>query len=533
MAEIVHHKPQGLFAKLGFKPKKEKDPGSRKLMKKKDNRYAAAPPVEPVEPLYRSSSFDFWAPPGTTFAESHSQPNFIEDSTPRNDSVATVRHAPRKLLKHPPPDREQRMDDVLDKDTGERKDLTEMMHAFGYDEEIEDISEKIEDDTVEYDYSRPDGATLLARASPELWLLISDHLSPIDIANLASTCRTMNIRLGDLPYFVLRNPSNRSYRLDFLLPLDSKLPNHLFCFPCASWHYRTQLGAETLKPPTVLNPLFICPNQTNVLLPPPRLRISEGRQLPFTFVQLARRHWAYGPSYGIPVQSLARRWKDPSSPWSHKTMYHVASNGHVLMRVQSQAFVAGGMTPAGKRMLLFSRSDYTPYFSVCAHWQKGLLSSLCKCALDHIPVQETNAVTRFRTQKAVGPVSLCGKCQPMRRCPSCPTEYLLELKLVEDKTVKVVGPARFKQALMMTRWSDLGPARSPEDAEWSAIVGERTGYDSFAEIGKRAVCGVFEAAFSDTTPGQRILSLDPGAKKGRRVEDPSREDENDDDGSWY
>lgn len=49
------------------------------------------------------------------------------------------------------------------------------------------------------------------------------------------------------------------------------------------------------------------------------------------------------------------------------------------MRVKSQAFVAGGMTPAGKRMLLFSREDYSPYFSVCAHWQKGLLTTICKC----------------------------------------------------------------------------------------------------------------------------------------------------------
>lgn len=147
---------------------------------------------------------------------------------------------------------------------------------------------------------------------------------------------------------------------------------------------------------------------------------------------------------------------------------------------------------------------------------------------------EENALTRLRTQKAVGPVSLCGKCQPMRRCPECPTEYLFELKLVEDKTVKAMGPARFKQALMVTRWSDLGPARSPDDAEWSAVVGAspRGAYDSFAEIGKRAVSGVFEAAFSDTTPGQRILSLDPAKKKRREVVDPE-EDDDDENGDWY
>ncbi|KAF1955646.1 hypothetical protein CC80DRAFT_415391 [Byssothecium circinans] len=314
--------------------------------------------------------------------------------------------------------------------------------------------------------------------------------------------------------------------------MDQKLPAHLFCFPCTQWHLRTHPGQEKLKPPQVLNPLFHCPNSTNVLRPPPRLRVSEGRLLPFAFVQLAKRHFAYGPTYGIPVKSLSRRWKDPYSPWSHESMYHVTKNGHVLMRIKSQVFVEGGMPPAAKRMLLFSRGDYTPYFSVCAHWQKGVLTSIPKCALDHIPVPKVNVVeavrTRMHTNKAVGPVALCPKCQPMRRCTECPTEYLFELKLVEDKTLKTYGPERFKQALLVTRWSDLGPARSPDDKEWSAIVGEGTGYDSFSEIGKRAVSGVFEAAFSDSTPGQRILSMNPKAGKREMAEDA-----NEDDGDWY
>jgi len=186
-----------------------------------------------------------------------------------------------------------------------------------------------------------------------------------------------------------------------------------------------------------------------------------------------------------------------------------------MMRVKSQVYVYPGMTQAAMRLLLYSRGDYTPYFSVCAHWRDGILTSIPKCAIRHIPVREVNAITQFRAHRPTGLVPLCEECRPMRRCPECPTEYLFELKLVEDKTVERNSPDRFKQALIATRWSDLGAARSPADPEWAAVVGEKEDYDSFIEIKNRAVSGIFESAFSDTGPGQRILSMNPkGIKRG-------------------
>lgn len=415
-----------------------------------------------------------------------------------------------------------RKDDILDKDTGERKDLTDMMHAFTYNEALDSVDEERHHvEEVYYDPDKPDGTAMLGAVSPEIWLHVAEYLTPLEVARLSSTCRTIFVRLGRQPYKLLLDPVNRPDRLDFLLAMDHKLPRHLFCFPCAQWHLRIQPGFETLKPHNVLNPLFECPNFTNNLLPPPRIRISEGRTLPFAFVQLIRRHWAFGPEYGISHQSLSRRWKDPYSPWSHETKYHVTEKGHVLMRVKSQAYVEGGMTMAGKRMLIFSRDDYTPYFSVCSHWKNGVLTSVPKCQLDHIPVDEVNMINgikdRLAPKKAVGNVQTCQKCRPMRRCPECPTEYLFELKMVEDKSVKSNTAERFKQALVVTRWSDLGPGRSPVDKEWAAITGEDEEYDSFQEIGRRAISGVFESAFTDTTPGQRIVTMNPKKVKANEI----------------
>ena len=441
---------------------------------------------------------------------------YLQDGHVRGttQSATSAKAAPSRLSKaHRAP---VRADDILDKDTGERKDLTDMMHAFTYNDALDTIDEKVHRASLDYDPSKPDGTAVLGSASPEIWLRVADFLSPLDVANLSSTCRTLSARLGRYPYRLLLNPANRPHRLNFLLDMDHKLPRHLFCFPCAQWHLRIQPGLETLKPHHILNPLFECPNRTNMHLPPPRIRITDGRLLPFAFVQLARRSWAFGSEFGIGHQLLARRWKEPQSGWSHETMYHITDKGHVLLRVKSQHYVEGGMTDAAKRLLLFSRGDYTPYFSVCSHWKDGVLTSIPKCALNHIPFvaeADTYAITQLRDKtvgkRAAGLVNLCSRCRPMRRCPDCPTEYLFELKLLEDKTAKAHSPDRFKQALLVTRWSDLGPARSPADAEWAAIVGDDKGYDSFLEIGRRAVSGVFESAFTDTIPGQRIVSMNP------------------------
>lgn len=142
-----------------------------------------------------------------------------------------------------------------------------------------------------------------------------------------------------------------------------------------------------------------------------------------------------------------------------------------------------------------------------------------KCALGHIPKPlDGGGINRFakeahqRWVSKPGPiVSLCEVCQPMRRCPECPTEYLIQLKMMEDKSDPTV---LFKQALVVTRWSDLGDGSSPWSPEWAAINGEGEGFDSFAALGKRAVSGIFEAEYNgDLIPGQRMVSMNPDNEK--------------------
>ena len=102
----------------------------------------------------------------------------------------------------------------------------------------------------------------------------------------------------------------------------------------------------------------------------------------------------------------------------------------------------------------------------------------------------------------------------MRRCPECPTEYLIELKLEEDR-METNPSHKFKQCLVVTRWSDLGNGRSPEKGEWAAVCGKNeVSYESFNMMGRRALSGTFESFQAGVTiPGQRILSLNPKGEK--------------------
>lgn len=394
----------------------------------------------------------------------------------------------------------------LDKDTGEVKDHTAMLHALVHRESMDSMPEYIEPDNT----NKKPGEANIASLPPQLWQRITTFISLSDTANLALSTKTLLDKLGTESWRTINLPHNQLQRINFLMRMDRSVPNHLYCPLCFKYHLRTQNGKESLKPTLTLNPLFHCPL---VETAPPRTRIASGRTLPFTFVQLALRGYKYGPQHGITLNSLARRWKEPETGWSHTTVYRV-HNGHLIMRVVSQKFAEGGMVEAAKRGFYYNMyEDFTPYFSVCAHWRDGDLMTICKCAVDHIPPPRYAITEQHKMQKKALPqkpqiVGMCGTCQPMRRCPECPTEYLVEIKLVEDQKDPVY---HFKQAVVVTRWSDLGDGTTPENHEWAACNGQAY-YSSVIEIGRRAISGIFESKTSNDNmniPGQRVISLNP------------------------
>ncbi|KAH8688788.1 hypothetical protein BGW36DRAFT_392178 [Talaromyces proteolyticus] len=405
----------------------------------------------------------------------------------------------------------------LDTQLGENRDYTNILHALSLQEQFDPDDVR----TVQKD-NRPPGEASIASLSPELWFSITDCLDPTTTVCLALSSKTLYRRLGHHPFTKIARPENFGYKLDFLILLDRCLPHHLLCFPCGKYHRRSQEGQEKLQPAQVLNPVFRCPNERNTLRPQPRHRIAHGRNIPFAFVQLATRAQRFSLRYGISAESLGRRWR--SEEWAMSSRYYIA-DGRLLMRVTSQRFVSPALKISAKRLLLYSREDYWPFFSACAHWRDGDLMDVCKCALDHVPVPRNTAglqgvegrlkdAIRGRNNDARAIPSQCGRCQPMRRCPFCPTEYLVEIKITEDR--RNPHSVDFRHAIVVTRWSDLGDGTSPfTSIEWAACNGETEEYDSFKSLGRRAISGIFESAFThDTIPGRRIISMNPDNKRG-------------------
>jgi hypothetical protein len=349
-----------------------------------------------------------------------------------------------------------------------------------------------------------------------IWRQIAALLTPADAAHLSISSKTLSEKLGNEFLQLLALPENHKDLIRFLNHMDRSLPDHLLCFPCGKYHYRINKGHEKLMADYVNHPLYVCPKVFSSYLP--RTRLAHGRVLPYSFIQLAIRHSMYSPDHGLPPDALCRRWKDPQSGWSHSARYMI-HDGRLLLRVRSQVFANAKLTETAERHLLYEREEYTPYFSVCAHWRDGELMKLCKCALSHIPEPPQSYARQLRNRPALSRsaahpnyiVRMCDDCRPARRCPECPTEYLIEVNLAEDKTDPV---RRFKHALVVTRWSDLGDGSSPTASpEYCAISGINSDYDSFSNVGRRAVAGIFESKMNGAIPGQRMISLNPKNKK--------------------
>lgn len=463
--------------------------------------------------------------------------------------VETLEQQRRKLSKNPA--------DGLN-ELGERKysifsgdsatlhtqDPTDMIHGLS----IRDSSEDLVGDDLEYGLWDENDPRLLAlrrrreamlSAVPRgIWEIIAAYLSPADTAQLALASKILLDKLGDQVFVALDHPENQSEKLQFLSHLDRRLPNHLLCFVCARYHRRIHPGLEKLPTAVSENPVVSCKAANLRISSSQRTKLTHSRILPYTFVQLPLRAHRFGQAYGVPADRMAREWTqngslDGSGPprWRHSTRYLVdATTRHLLLRVRSHTFATPHLPPAGMRQVLYERAEYTPYFSVCAHWADGELLAVCKCALGHVPEVRPRGVAAqlqrgphalahdlVHTQKAGDGARECSFCQPARRCPKCPSEYLVKITMVEDRNARDPH-ALFRFALVVTRYVDLGdgsgPGRSPE---WDAAIGKFDGYDSIAMVGKRSIMGTFESIANGAVPGMPLLkNMNPKMRTGGR-----------------
>lgn len=343
--------------------------------------------------------------------------------------------------------------------------------------EPEECLEQIGSCTALSSSSVEHSTSMLAALPTEILVHITWYLDEYSAASLAYCNSNLSRRLGPEVYPELNHEENRDGKLKFLSAMDVKLPGHLFCYECVKYHILERTHSKRY---TALRIPVACPRPYRL----PSVRLTFDRQLRFPLVQAIMRADRYGPEYGLPVKRLKTNWTSQvgvwtcADEWTHK-MDCLIERGHLLLKVTSSCFVEPDLTPSQQRMLLSSRDDYSANFSTCPHWTHGnALLKMARCAVKHIPSGRT-----------VAPVSQCPACRPLRKCTECPTEYLVEAKVKEDKS----HTAKFRHALIVTRWSDLGDGTSPDTSpEWYACSTEDPKWD--------------DARWQDSAPGEGLSS---------------------------
>ncbi|KAH9808444.1 superoxide dismutase, partial [Teratosphaeria destructans] len=184
-------------------------------------------------------------------------------------------------------------------------DHTDMLHGLAHHDSFDSLLDAIQAQDRSHDpYADPEKLRLLSEKHErmidslpdDIWKRIADFLTPADAAHLALTNKPLLTKLGNEPILALALDINRHHRITFLRHMDRHLPRHLLCMPCGRYHLRLRPGKETYRADYVNNPLVQCPLIKASVLP--RMRLTHGRELPYSFVQLALRT-AHSPAHGI------------------------------------------------------------------------------------------------------------------------------------------------------------------------------------------------------------------------------------------
>lgn len=277
----------------------------------------------------------------------------------------------------------------------------------------------------------------------EIWEMVANHLAPSTAAALTMTGRRMYRYLGNQYLDALNAEENREEKASFLHHFEDKLPQHILCWQCGVYHHRQDASSERLGQYESACPRYRADAQS---------MLSRDRLIPWDLVHLATRAARHTPAHGIPTSALTKKWTSESG-WKHTTRALLVDT-HLVLRASSLSWVEAYMSASELRVVVDER--YHERFSHCKHISNSL-DKYAKCAVSHIrPGYQVTAQ--------------CAACRPLRRCNQCPSEYLIEIKLVEDRQ----GPRSpllpaFRHALSVTRWSDLGAGTSPHASlEWRA-----------------------------------------------------------------
>ena len=295
---------------------------------------------------------------------------------------------------------------------------------------------------------------------PELVFLIASYLSPVDASCLALCSHHFmafspgfDDLLGKSFPGVRTGGPGEKLRIDLLTRLARHLPQYYLCYACLRLHLWRQIALPS--PNFELRRCFdSIEDRCSTLLMPAHIcqyPAYAPHEFHFVHLHLAMRRFCFGPSFGIPTESLTYTYVSiaPLYPrmserefWaSHRTGLmsveaRVCPNPPGLcLRIQNLAVV--------KRQSVRHLCQEDDTVRVCEHIgsYKSNFSDYIRSLIETYCQQDQEDIGRLLRQG---------------RCDRCNTSWKLELREIEKKDI----------CLLLTQWKDLGPGLDPEDDRW-------------------------------------------------------------------
>lgn len=304
-------------------------------------------------------------------------------------------------------------------------------------------------------------ATNLDFLPPELLLLISQHLSPVD-----STCLALcNHRLFTIPFpdLLRRSPSEGSrgssvdnLRIDLLTTLTRNWPEYYLCYACMRLHLwrHVKLPAPGFKLRGCYDGLpwdkakSLC---LSLFLPQFPTYSTYGFH--WLHLYLAMRRFYLGASFGIPLESLfyTEVTRD-SHPSTYSQQKMPEANLHRVTRTSLRSVEARISPSPSSFCLRIQELAITSRQNASYIFPRRLPFEVCRHINNQSFVEIIKSVLEVYRQEGPGTPGLSDHGQ----CHECNTAWSLDLREVEVDKV----------CLVLTRWKDLGPGLSPEDPRW-------------------------------------------------------------------
>ena len=301
---------------------------------------------------------------------------------------------------------------------------------------------------------------------------IASHLSAAEAATLLLCSKTLLHRLGTQYWKALDDPQRQRKKLAFLDLFDLQYPDLILCEQCAKFHPpagRDQHGRHVAR-------IGGCETGPAYLF-----RGTEG--ISFSTVQAAMKQHRLGRDPSPYLRDLSGRTAMYTSAAYDFQQFAEPQivGGELMVRLQA-CFFRRSAAPAPSGSVDWSAC---PHQAICILGQYPAQGAYLTHHLawtdEHVASQDWRADPSCQIRS-------CARCEAVRRCRYCDTEFRLYHRVYPQRGVAVVAAA----------WLTLGSGRSPQDPKWVRVK-ERTTLD-LREMPPNEPVGALQRAFDERCP---------------------------------